>query len=107
MILQTIKKAILEKLLLPIDIRNELLNSLHHKKLTIFCPECSQPTIICCHFDAGGGSPDHHDHFCHICLNIDCDYYTLRRHTIASSMVTREDQMCWICGRDVFVDNDS
>lgn len=86
----------------PSDLSDALLSSLHHKEMLQPCPKCGQQTVVCCHADMGAGSPDHYDQFCHVCLDPQCDYAEHRTHTVSSAMVTNDDQLCLICGRDVF-----
>ena len=112
--MQSLKEAILQKVpwrgtagrIGPFSSHDNLSESPNHKQMSKSCVKCEQQTIVCCHVDVGGGGPDHHDQFCHVCLNPACDYAELAQHTVPSSMVTSQDQKCWFCGRDVFSGND-
>lgn len=80
------------------------ISSRSHQQLRTPCPKCRQTTVVCCWIDVGQGGPDHHDQFCHVCLNPACNFGEHQAHTIASSMVTADDQQCWFCGRDVLAE---
>lgn len=65
------------------------------------CPTCgNKGSVICCHINLG--ALDYYDNFCHVCLNLDCDYVVHEEYKTTVSQERFGDQLCPFCGRDVY-----